>query len=88
MSGFPLCKARMKVEFSLVKRERPVYVFDFGSRARILIRNRLTEKAVNNQCYCDKKSYCNSVLCKFSPRLVMEKAFDVFHRLFLRLGFT
>ncbi len=81
---FPLCKAWMKEKFSLVEWERSVYVFDLGSGAGILVGDCLTENAVNNRGDRDKKGNRNSIFGKFSPHLVLEKAGDVFHRLFLR----
>jgi len=75
----------MRVGFSLVKGERAVYGSDLGSRARIFISERLAENAKNNYGYRDKKSDSDSVFAKFSPQLILEKACDVFHRLFLRL---
>ena len=75
----------MKVEFSLVKRERPVYVFDLRARAGILIGDRLTENAVNNHCDSTRRAMATAYSASSAPSLVLEKAFDVLHRLFLRL---
>ena len=69
----------MRVEFSLVKWERPVDVSDLGSGTGILIGYRLSNNAVDDHADSDEQSCSSRPLNEFSAGLIFDKAFDVPH---------